>query len=340
MIAKGLPGNGWKTAGLAAGIMLMLACLALSVMLGATPIRVADAVRAVTDYDSGVNEQIIVRTTRVPRALIAAAIGACLAVAGALMQAMTRNPLASPGVLGINAAATLAVVLAITVVGVGSMTAQAWVCFAGAAVGASIVYALGSLGAGGLSPMRIVLAGSAMTALFASMTQWLLVLNENGLNDVLYWLMGSIAGRPIGMLEAVSPYMLVGLLGSFLLARQINILVLGDDAASGLGQRTGAIRLICGLIIVLLAGSSVAVAGPIGFIGIVIPHVARHLSGMDYRWLLPYSAVLGAVLLLLADLAARFVMMPLEVPAGVLTAVIGTPFFIYVARRARGEAAA
>ncbi|WP_246628030.1 FecCD family ABC transporter permease [Paenibacillus oenotherae] len=311
----------------------MLVFVGLSIVLGATKISVQQAYDSIVQYDSTSNEQIIARTTRVPRALIAAAIGASLAIAGAIMQAITRNPLGDPTILGINSGATLSVVTAITVFGIGSMNVLVWISFLGAALGAMSVFALGSLGRDGLSPMRIVLAGAAMTALFGSFTQGLLVMNENGLNDVLFWLTGSIAGRSLESLSSVLPYLAVSWIAALIICRHLNVLAMGEDTAKGLGQKTIAVKIIGSIIIVLLAGSSVAVAGPIGFIGIVVPQISRLFAGMDYRWLIPYSALSGALLLLAADIMARYIIMPQELPVGVMTAVIGTPVFIFIARK-------
>ncbi|MFC5700115.1 FecCD family ABC transporter permease [Cohnella faecalis] len=322
-----------KWAGLLLGSLLLLLIFCCSIVYGATPTGWDDAISSIVRYDESVNEQIVVRTTRIPRALMAASIGASLAVAGSVMQAVTRNPLASPSILGINGGASFAVVFAITVLHVGQQGALVWISFAGAAFGAASVYTMGAMGRGGLSPLKIVMAGAAMSALFMSFTQGLLAGNESGLQDVLFWLAGSVAGRPIELLTAVIPYMTAGWLGSLLLARHLNILASGEETAKGLGQRTTAVKLAAGAIVVLLAGSAVAVAGPIGFIGIVIPCIARFFAGTDYRWSIPYCAILGAALLLSADLAARFIIMPEEVPVGVMTAVIGTPFFIYIARK-------
>lgn len=322
-----------KTAGAAAGALLLLAGLASSILFGATHFDWPTAWDAMFHYDESVKEQVILRTTRVPRAFIAAAIGASLAIAGALMQALTRNPLAAPSVLGVNAAATFFIVLAAVVFRVSSMQLLMWVAFFGAAFGAAVVYLLGSLGREGLTPLKIVLAGSAMTALFASATQGMLVLNKQGLNTVLFWLTGTIAGRSPDMLVAVLPYMLGCWAAAWWFARDMNLLLMGEDVAKNLGLRTGLLKIAIGVIVVMLAGASVSVAGPIGFIGIVIPHIARFFVGHDLRWVIPYCGLLGAVLLLAADIAARFIMIPEEMPVGVMTAVIGAPFFIYIARR-------
>ncbi len=318
--------------GVVIGILLVLALMAASVVYGLTSITWTTAWESFTRFN-GSNEHIIIIENRVPRALIGAAVGASLAVAGALMQAITRNPLASPSILGVNAGASFVIVIAVTFFSVTSLAAFSWLAFLGAAVASIVVYVLGSLGREGLTPMKLTLAGAAIAAMFSSLTQGMLVLNEKALEDVLFWLAGSIEGRSLEMLSSVAPYIGVGLIGALFISSKINTLVMGEDIAKGLGQRTLLVKGGAAVLIVFLAGGSVAVAGPIGFIGIVVPHVARYFTGPDYRWIIPYSALLGAILLLAADIAARYVIMPLEAPVGVLTAVIGTPFFIYIARK-------
>jgi iron complex transport system permease protein len=321
-----------KWFGIVIGLLLVMILMVASVVYGLTSITWATAWRAFTQFD-GSNAHIIIIENRVPRALIGAAVGASLAVSGALMQAITRNPLASPSILGVNAGASFVIVIAVTFFSVSSLTTFSWLAFLGAAFASILVYVLGSLGREGLTPMKLTLAGAAMAAMFSSLTQGMLVLNEKALEDVLFWLAGSIEGRSLAMLYSVLPYIGIGLIGALLISTKINTLVIGEDIAKGLGQRTLLVKAGAALFIVFLAGGSVAVAGPIGFIGIVVPHVARFFTGPDYRWVIPYSAILGAILLLSADIAARYVILPLEAPVGVLTAVIGTPFFIYIARR-------
>ncbi|WP_255570609.1 iron ABC transporter permease [Cohnella sp. CFH 77786] len=328
-----LPGSMAKSLGLLIGFALLLICMFASLAYGATDIGWKDVVDSFIHYDTGSNEQVIVQTSRTPRTMIAAAVGASLAISGALIQAVTRNPLAEPNVLGVNYGAVFFVVFAVTVLSVTSLAKLMWISFAGAVFGAAVVYLLGSAGRDGLTPLKIILAGAAVSALFTSFTQGMLVLNEQGLNDVLFWLTGSVAGRTMEMLSEVWPFMAGCWIVSLLLARHLNVLTMGEDTAQGLGQRTLAVKLLAGAVIGLLAGSSVAVAGPVGFIGMVIPYVARFFTGPDYRWIIPFSALLGAILLLIADIAARFVIMPEELPVGVMTAFVGIPVFIYLARR-------
>ncbi|WP_440116610.1 FecCD family ABC transporter permease [Paenibacillus sp. QZ-Y1] len=313
-------------------ILLLLACLA-SMILGRTHITFQMAWDALQFYDESSVEHVVLLTERLPRTIIAAVVGASLAVAGGLMQALTRNPLASPSVFGINAGAIFFIVVAIVVLSVSSLTTMMWFGFAGAAVAAAIVYGLGSLGRDGLTPIKIVLAGTAISALFASFTQAILVLDGTGLQDVLFWLAGSVSGRTLDMLYPVLPYMTAAAIISLFMGRAINLLLTGDDIAKGMGQNVLLVKVLMGIVTVLLAGGSVAVAGSIGLVGLVVPHIMRALVGNDYRWLVPYSIVGGAILLLSADVVARLVIMPQEVPLGVMTALIGGPFFVYIARK-------
>jgi iron complex transport system permease protein len=249
------------------------------------------------------------------------------------MQALTKNPLASPGVFGINAGAGFFVVIAVSMFGVSSLQAFTWISFLGAAAAAFTVYFAGSFGREGLTPMKLTLAGAAMAALFSSLTQGFLVSNEAALDQVLFWLAGSVQGRKLELLYSVLPYIGIAFVICVFLASKINLLMMGEDVAKGLGQKTGTVKIMTAAVIILLAGGAVAIAGPVGFVGIVIPHIARFFVGNDHRWILPYCAVLGGVLLVTADIGARFVAMPEEVPVGVMTALVGTPFFIYIARR-------
>jgi iron complex transport system permease protein len=327
-----LKSNAAKVLGLFIGILLFLLSIGASILLGYTETTWKMAVEAYTNFN-GSNEHIIIQTVRAPRALIAAAVGSSLAIAGAIMQALTKNPLASPGIFGVNAGAGFFVVLSVTFFSAASLNQLTWSAFLGAAVAAITVYFLGSLGKEGLTPMKLTLAGAAIAAFFASFTQGLLVINEKALEEVLFWLAGSVQGRSLDILLGVLPYLIVAWIGSLLLANSINVLSMGEDVAKGLGQKTLLVKICCAIVIVLLAGGAVAIAGPIGFIGIVIPHLARSLVGIDHRWVLPISGILGGILLMFADVGARYVIMPEEVPVGVMTAIIGTPFFIYIARR-------
>lgn len=321
---------------LAAGLPLCLALLLLlmvtHILFGAADVAPADVLQSFTAYDEGNFNHLVIRTLRFPRAVIAAIVGGALAVAGAIMQGLTRNPLASPGILGINAGAVLAVVLAIFFLGVTSAAAYAWFGFAGAAVAGVVVYGLGSMGRSGPTPAKLTIAGAAVTALVTSLTTTVLIFSQQTTEQIRFWMAGSVAGRDFTLFLQVLPYLVVGALLALALARQITTLSLGEDVARGLGQNTLLIQALAAISVVLLAGASVAIAGPVGFIGLVIPHVARFLVGVDYRWILPYAALLGGILLVAADLAARVIVRPLELPVGIMTALIGAPVFVYLAR--------
>jgi iron complex transport system permease protein len=324
--------NKKRIVGLFLFVLLLLISMWMSIIYGYTDTSYQTALEALANKGDS-NEHIIINTVRLPRALIGAAVGASLAMAGALMQALTKNPLASPGIFGINAGAGFLIVLFVTFFQVSSLHTFMWLALLGAALAAIIVFAISSIGKEGMTPLKLTLAGTAVATLFASLTQGLLVANEKALEEVLFWLAGSVSGRKLEMFISVLPYFLVAWIGSFLLAPKVNILMMGDDVAKGLGQRTHMVKLTVAILVILLAGSSVAVAGPIGFIGIVVPHMARAFVGVDHRWVLPYCAFIGGILLNVADIGARYILMPQEVPVGIMTAFIGVPFFIYIARR-------
>ena len=316
----------------ALGLMTLLVVMLAGVALGAANITPGDAWAALTAFDGTSTSHLIIRTLRVPRVLIAALVGASLGVAGAIMQGLTRNPLADPGILGINAGAALGVVLAVFFLKISSLSLYALFAMAGAAITALAVYSLGSMGYGGATPFKLTIAGAASAALLGSLTTGILIFNQRTLDEVRFWLAGSLAGRDLNLLLQVLPYLAVGLALAIGLGRQITTISLGEDVARGLGQRTGWIKALAALAVLLLAGGSVAVAGPIAFIGLVIPHVVRFVAGADYRSILPWSALAGAIFLILSDLAARLVVRPLELPVGVMTALIGGPIFIYLVR--------
>lgn len=317
--------------GLVLSLCVLLLCLIASITYGAAEIPLSKIYGALTASDSS-TDHLIIRTLRLPRSLIAILVGAAMAVAGAIMQGLTRNPLADPGILGINAGAALAVVVSVFFLGTSNLSIYAWCAFLGAGITAVSVYWLGSLGRGGLTPLNLTIAGAALTALFSSLTTGILILSQRTLEEIRFWLAGSVAGRDFTLFLQVLPLIGVGLVLALALGRQITTIALGEDVALSLGQKTTQVKVLAALSVVLLAGSSVAAAGPIGFIGLVIPHIVRSLVGVDYRWIVPYSAVFGAILLLVADLAARLLIAPQELPVGVMTAIVGAPFFIYLAR--------
>jgi len=323
-----------KIGGLLMGFCILGLVFTLSMALGQIQTPFKTLVEAFTNYNPYSTEHIIITTTRISRSSIAMLIGASLAVAGALMQALTRNPLASPSIFGINAGALFFVVFATVFLSINSLVQLMWIAFLGGAIAAVMVFFLGTLGKDSLSPIKIVLAGAAITAFFSSFTQGLLVLDEQSLEGVLFWLGGSVSGRSIDMLLPILPFMATAGIVALFLGNSINILTTGEDIAKGLGQQVLLVKILMGIVIILLAGGSVAVGGSIGFIGLIVPHLVRSFVGIDYRWIIPYCAVYGGILLLLADVVARLVIIPEEMPIGVMTAIIGVPFFIFIARRA------
>ena len=313
-------------------IALLLLAIFLSIAFGAADIKLQTVLAAIFTFDAADTNHLIIQTLRLPRAFTAILVGAALGVAGAIMQGLTRNPLADPGLLGIEAGATLAVVGGVFLFNIHSLPVFALCAFLGGTVTAFAVYALGSMGRGGATPFKLTIAGAALSSMLASLTTSILMFNQRSLEEVRFWLAGSVSGRDMSLVLEATPFILGGLLLAFALGRQITTLSMGEDIARGLGQNVTAIKLVCAAAVVVLAGSAVALAGPIGFIGLIIPHVVRMFAGVDYRWVLPYSALLGAAFLVVADLLARIVVRPFDMPVGIMTAAIGGPVFIYLVR--------
>ncbi len=317
--------------GLVLGVGLLLFCLMASVGLGVADISPQTVYQALTAFD-GSTDQLIIRTVRVPRSITALLVGGAVAVAGAMMQGLTRNPLADPGILGINAGAALAVVGSVFWLGTTSLSVYAGFALLGAAIAAVTVYALGSLGKGGLTPLNLTIAGAAFQVFVSSVTMGILILSQRTLAEIRFWLAGSVAGRDLDLVVQVLPYLVVGMVIALIMGKQLTTLSLGEDIAQGLGQKTAWIKVTAAVSIILLAGGSVAIAGPIGFVGLIVPHIVRFGVGVDYRWILPYSAILGAILLLVADIGARLIIQPQELPVGLVMPLLGAPFFIYLTR--------
>ncbi|UOY88460.1 FecCD family ABC transporter permease [Bacillus glycinifermentans] len=314
-------------------VILLLVCFTLSVSIGSANIALSDIWSAIFSYDDSKLDSIIL-SIRIPRALEAALIGANLGAAGALMQAVTRNPLASPSIFGINAGASAAVVFLTVVFPAAAVPMMTMgTAFIGGAVAAVTVYVIASVFSENQRDISFALVGVVIQAILASVTQMLLIFHEESTETILFWLSGSLAGSSWEKLEFLIPVSLLGLLIAIALGRTASVLSLGDDISQGLGQKMWISRMLITVTVIALAGVSVAAAGPIGFIGLMVPHIIRYTMGADYRTVIPYSAILGAVLLLAADIASRFVYYPYQTPVGVVTAFIGTPFFIYLARR-------
>jgi iron complex transport system permease protein len=326
--------GGLRAVGLLVGLGVLAATVLLSLGVGSVEIPWRTAVAALTDFD-GSNEHLIVRSLRLPRTVIGLGVGSSLAVAGVALQAVTRNALASPTIFGINAGASFAITTAVYVLGVVTPSMYVWFAFAGALVVSVLVYAIAAVGRGGATPMKLALAGAVMTALLGSWISALLVFNQRTLEEVRFWLAGSLSGRDLGVFVQVVPFMVVGLVALLAMSRQFNTMALGEQVATGLGQNTTRVRVVATVAVVLLAGASVAAAGPIGFVGLAVPHAVRTIVGSDHRWLLPYSAILGPVLLLLSDVLGRIVMRPGEIQVGIVTAIVGAPVLVHLVRQRR-----
>jgi iron complex transport system permease protein len=319
--------------GLIGCVVLLMLVMLLSIAVGSKQIPLSTVIDALRHYSESNTDHVIVRSLRVPRTLIGLMVGAALGLSGALMQGVTRNPLADPGILGVNGGAALFVVGGIYWFGLSTLTAYVWLAFAGAAAASVAVYFLGSLGREGATPVKLALAGAALTAMLGSLTTALLIGDVDTFDQFRFWSVGSFAGRGPDVAAQVAPFIVAGVVLSLFCGRVLNAMSLGDDVAKSLGQRVGLARLFVAVVVVLLCGAATAAAGPIGFIGLTIPHVARLVTGPDYRWILPYSMVLAPILLLGSDVIGRVVALPGELQVGIVTAVLGAPFFIILVRR-------
>jgi len=318
---------------LAAGAVVLLSLASLAI--GARSVPLSTVLQALTQYDPSDTDQLVVITSRLPRTVLGLLVGAALGLAGCAMQGVTRNPLADPGILGVNGGASLAIVLGISVFGVTTTAGYVWFAFAGAAVASVLVYSVAALGREGATPVKLALAGAALTAFFGAFTTALLLGDRQTFDQFRFWQVGSLNGRDLGVTASVLPSLLVGGLLALVLGRGLNTLALGDDVARGLGARVGLIRAGTAVAVVLLCGSATAAAGPVGFVGLTIPHVARALVGTDYRRLLPTSMLLGPILLLAADVVGRVIARPAEVQVAIVTALLGAPVFVVLVRRHR-----
>lgn len=312
------------------GTALFAVCV-LSIAFGTKPVPPQAIWEALTDPNQS-EEHIIVLSLRIPRTLLGLVVGLALGTAGTLIQAHTRNPLADPGLLGVNQGAAFAVVVAVVVLNVQSLYGYVWFGFAGALVASVVVFALGGVGGHGATPITLTLAGAAVSALLNGVIAAVVLASRQGMDTYRFWQVGSIAGRDYAVLEQVLPFLAVGLALAFVSASSLNTLALGDDVAKSLGQNVRRTRVLGILAVTILTGSAVGACGPIAFLGLLAPHLARSLVGPDYRWLLPFSALIGAILLLGADILSRVVSGD-SFEVGIMIAVIGAPVFVYMVRR-------
>lgn len=318
-------------------LVVVLAVLALlsvaSVAIGSRGVGWSDIWSALGGSSGTIEEAAV--TKRIPRTVLAVLVGAALGLSGAVMQGVTRNPLADPGVLGINMGASLAVVAGLAWFGLFTATSRILVAIAGAAGAAVFVYAVGALGRGGPTPLKLALAGAATSAALTSFITAIALPRGDIAANVQSFQVGGVGGATFANLTPVLPFLAAGLVISLLSARGLNSLALGDELAAGLGERVALARGVAALGSVLLCGAATAVAGPIWFVGLVVPHLCRLLVGVDHRWLLPFSALAGASLLVASDVVGRIAARPSELDVGIVTALVGAPFFIAVVRRQR-----
>lgn len=302
-----------------------------SVAFGVRAVGLPDILAGVTGGEDNIAQAAVQK--RVPRTVLAMLVGAALGITGVVLQGVTRNPLADPGILGVTTGASLAVVTGIAFFGLTAPTTYVWVAIGGAAAAAVFVYAVGSMGRGGATPLKLALAGAATSAAFTSLISAILLPRIDVMNVFRFWQIGGVGGASFSRIAMVLPFLGVGALICLASARGLNSLALGDDVAAGLGVHVGRTRLVSAGGAILLCGAATAVAGPIAFVALAVPHLCRLLVGIDHRWLLPFSMGVGAVLLTTADVIGRLVARPEEVDVGIVTALLGAPIFIIIVRR-------
>jgi iron complex transport system permease protein len=323
--------RGRLVAGLLVLVVVLVAVAFLSIAVGARSVGLGTVLDALRDYQPGNSDQQVI-INRIPRLLAGLLAGAALGLAGTIMQGVARNPLADPGLLGVNAGASFAVVCAISL-GITAVTGYVWFAFAGALAVMAVVYALGSLGRSGATPVKLALAGTAMSAALTSLTTAVLLTDATTFDQQRFWTVGSLTGRRLEIVAQLAPFVLVGIVLALCTGRLLNALSLGDDMARGLGQRVGVARAVCAAAAVLLCGAATAIAGPIWFVGLLVPHLARVFTGPDHRWILPYSMLIAPILLLVSDILGRVVARPGEVQVGIVMSLVGGPFLIALIRR-------
>lgn len=326
-----------RAAGLAVAAVLLVLVVLASVSVGSNPIPFGQVWELLLHPD-GSFESVVVHEQRIPRTLLVLVVGAALGVAGALMQSLTRNPLADPGILGVNAGASLAVVLAVAVFGIASVWFYLWFAFAGAALASVAVYLLGGSGRQSPTPVRLALAGVAISMAVSALVQTVILSNQHAYNEFRFWAAGSAEGRGYPILWAVIGFVALGLVIALATAPALNALALGEDTGKALGVRVSRTRALVMVAVTLLAGAATAAVGPIMFVGLGVPYLARAICGPDQRWVIPASILAAPVVMLLADVLARVVIAPQEIQVGIMSAILGGPVFIAIVRRRRIEA--
>ncbi|MDO5518052.1 MAG: iron ABC transporter permease [Clostridium sp.] len=317
---------------------LSLICLGAGIIVslawGSKHIEFGQVINALIQSDDASFAALVVRE-RIPRTVFSLIAGASLGIAGALMQSITRNPLADPSILGINTGASLFVVSGITFFNINSAHQYIWFALIGAAITAVFVYGIASIGSGGMTPIKLALAGAATTAVLSSLVSAVILPRSDVMNRFRFWQVGSLSGATWEGISAMMPFFVIGIIISMAAAPALNALALGDELASGLGVNKGILRISCAIAGVMLCGATTAIAGPIGFVGLMIPHTIRLLFGSDMRNMVPMCAILGAVLLTASDVIGRVIGSPSELEVGIVTAFLGAPILIIIARKAK-----
>ncbi|ULT59840.1 iron ABC transporter permease [Neobacillus drentensis] len=316
------------------GIILIIIFISGSIAYGAADIKLATVWEAVTHYNSKLVSHQIIQEIRLPRAIGAVMVGALLAVSGAIMQGLTRNPLASPSIMGVTDGAAFAIVIVLSFFPTVTLLGLTFSSLVGAGLGVTLVFTIGAFSKGGLTPVKLALAGVAVGSMLSAISS-AFALHFQVAKDMSFWYAGGLTSISWTSIKILSIAGLIGLVLAMLISRSITILSLGEEVSKGLGQNPLLIKSLGVIVVLVLTGAAVSVAGAVGFIGLVIPHISRFIIGSDYRWIIPISAVLGGLLLVMADIASKMVNAPYETPVGAITAIIGVPFFLYLARGER-----
>jgi iron complex transport system permease protein len=328
--------RGRRLPALLASMALLVLASALSLAVGSGLLPLDVVVNAFLAPD-GSPAQVTVTGSRVDRTILGIAVGAALGVSGALIQALTRNPLADPGILGVNAGAGFAVVLGVALIGITRIEQYLPLAFVGALLASAVVYLIASGGRGAPAPLRLTLVGIALGAVLTGMSQTLALIDANTFDRMRFWGAGTLADRPEGTLQTIAPFLAVGLVLAAFAARSLNALALGDELARAVGARPGGTRVLVVVAVTLLCGAATAAVGPLVFVGLMVPHAVRWATGPDWRWILVFSAVLAPVLVLLSDVIGRLIVLPAELQVGVVTALVGAPILIVLVRRANAR---
>lgn len=319
-----------------AGAGLLVFMSASSISFGAANMRLSTAWEAVFRFDPAITEHQIIRTLRFPRTVADIIVGASLAICGALMQGTTRNPLADSGLMGISSGATFAMALCMAFLPGRTYGQTMLFACLGAALATGMTYFIASFGKRGMTPQRLVLAGISISMLFGAFSQYVSIKYKLG-HALAYWTAGGTAGAKWSELAVVTPFFLIAVLVSIALSSSVTVMSLGEDVAMGLGLKTGFVKGVSTIIVLVLTGLSVIVVGPVGFVGLITPHIVRYLVGVDYRYIIPASGLYGALLTVFADLTGRLINKPYETPISVIFAVVGVPYFLFLARKQRRE---